>query len=107
MLVAFLIAIFAIGSPLPAQADCAKCDDCSVEAPAKNEAPCPHKGMACQVAQTCVNQMQKAPAQLSIHPVANAGEVGFSLSASVALKSAYHTPETAPPRLIPRTDCAA
>jgi hypothetical protein len=98
MLVALLIAIFAIGSPLPAQADCAKCDDCSVEAPAKNEAPCPHKGMACQVAQTCVGQMQKAPAQLGLHPMADAGKASFNLYSSVAIKSAYITPETAPPR---------
>ena len=98
MLVALLIAIFAVGSALPADADCAKCDDCSVGAPASNETPCPHKGTACQISQTCVNQMQKAPVQVGIHPVVDAGEAAFSLSPFVAIKSAYLTPETAPPR---------
>ena len=99
MLVAMLLAIFAIGSPLPAAADCATCDDCSVGAPTKNETPCPHKGMACQISQLCVSQMQKVPAHLGIYPVADAREAAFSLSSFVAIKSTYHTPETAPPRL--------
>lgn len=97
ILVVLLIAVFASGSLLPAQADCAKCEDCSVEAPAKNEAPCPQKGLACQMVQTCVSQ--KVPSQLGIHPLVEVGEATFGLRSAMAIKSAYLTPETAPPRL--------
>ena len=44
ILAVLLIAIFAVGSPSPAKADCMKCHDCQSEAPAKNDAPCPEKG---------------------------------------------------------------
>jgi len=54
--------------------------------------------MACQVAQTCVGQMQKAPAQLGIHAAVEASKGIFSSNPSVAIKSAYLTPEIAPPR---------
>lgn len=99
MLVAVLIAIFAIGLPLPGQADCLKCDNCSADARGKSEAPCQHKGMACQIAQTCANQMQKAQAQLAIHPIAETVKATFSLISTIAIRSTYLTPETAPPRL--------
>jgi hypothetical protein len=98
ILAALLIAIFAIGSPQPAKADCTKCDDCSTEAPAKSDVPCPEKALVCQVAQTCASQVQKAPAQLNIDALADSGEVAFGFSASIAIKSTYLTPETAPPR---------
>jgi hypothetical protein len=98
VLVALLIAVFAIGSPRPGQADCAKCETCSVEIPAGNEAPCPQKGLACQIAQTCVSQVQKAPAQIAIHTPAEAPAVAFGRQLAAAEKSASLTPETAPPR---------
>lgn len=97
-LAALLIAIFAIGSPLPAKADCEKCHDCSTEAPAKSDAPCPEKGLACQIAPACASQAHKAQAQIDAADLHDAGKVTFSLSSSMAIKSAYLTPETAPPR---------
>src|SRR5262245_51294808 len=97
ILAVLLIAIFAIGSPPPAKADCAKCHDCSTEAPAKNDVPCPEKGLICQVAQACASQAQKAPAQIDIGDL-DAGKAAFGASSSSAIKSAYLTPETAPPR---------
>ena len=94
---ALLIAIFAIGSPQPAKADCAKCHDCSTEAPA-NDAPCPEKGLVCQVAQTCASQIQKAPAQINVDEIADTGKASFRFGASIAIKSTDLAPETAPPR---------
>lgn len=99
VLAVLLIAIFALGSPPPAKADCAKCHDCSTGTPAKSDVPCPEKGLICQVAQTCASQVQKkAPAQLNLDALADAGEAGFGFGASIAIKSTYLTPETAPPR---------
>lgn len=98
ILAVLLIAIFAIGSPQPAKADCEKCHDCSTEAPAKSDAPCPEKGLACQIAQACASQAQKAPAKIDVADLHDVGKVTFSLSSSIAIKSAYLTPETAPPR---------
>lgn len=98
-LVALLIAAFAIGAPLPAQADCAQCDDCSTKAPAKNKAPCSEKGLTCQIATSCVSQLQKVPAQIPVQPADDGRLVAFGYASSVAMKSAFITPETAPPRL--------
>ena len=98
ILAVLLIAIFAIGSPPPAKADCAKCHDCSTETPAKNNVPCPEKGLFCQVAQACTSQAQKAPAQINIDDLDDASKAAFSMNSSIAIKSAYLTPETAPPR---------
>ena len=98
ILAALLIAIFALGSPPPAKADCTKCDDCSTEAPAKSDVPCPQKALVCQVAQTCASQVQKAPPQLNFDALVDAGKADFGLGVSIAVKSTYLTPETAPPR---------
>ena len=98
MLVALLIAIFAIGSPLPAQADCAKCDDCSVQEPAKNEAPCQQKGLACQIAQTCATQLQKMPVHAVTVGTLSSGEAIFGEADDIAVKLALLKPETSPPR---------
>ena len=74
-----------------------KCHDCSSEAPAKNDGPCPDKGLVCQVTQTCAAQLQKAPAfpadELSV-----AGKAVYGFGSLIAIKSVYLTPETAPPR---------
>jgi hypothetical protein len=98
ILAALLIAIFAVGSQPPAKADCMKCHDCSTEAPAKNDVPCPEKGLVCQVAQTCASQVQKAPAPINSVDVATTGSATFGYGVAIAIKSAYLTPETAPPR---------
>lgn len=98
ILAVLLIAIFAVGSPLPAKADCVQCHDCSTEAPAKNNVPCPEKGLVCQVAQTCASQVQKALGQINIHDPSDDGGPRFGFAASISIKSTYLTPETAPPR---------
>jgi hypothetical protein len=94
-----LIAVFAVGAPLPVLADCAKCDDCSIAAPAGSDAPCPHKGVACQMIQNCASQVQKVPAQLTVHAAREAAKVTFSQASGAAIKLAQITPEVAPPRL--------
>jgi hypothetical protein len=99
VLVVLLIAVFAIGEPVPAKADCRTCDGCTTEAPVKNDAPCQEKALVCQVSQGCAGQTQKAPAQLDIGDSDDAREAAFGSSGSIAVKSAYLTPETAPPRL--------
>lgn len=99
VVVALLIAVFAIGTPLPAQAGCVECQDCTTEAPAKNDAPCPEKGLACQIASSCASQVQKAPAHIVSQAAVDFGSVAFGYGSSIALKSAFITPETAPPRL--------
>jgi hypothetical protein len=98
ILAVLLTAVFAIGAPQPATADCVKCHDCSTEAPAKNDVPCPEKGLVCQVAQTCASQAQKVPAPINSVDVATTGSATFGYGISIAIKSAYLTPETAPPR---------
>jgi hypothetical protein len=98
VLAVLLIAIFAIGSPPPANADCETCQDCSTEAPAKNNAPCPEKGLACQVAPACASQVQKAPVQINFHDLSAASRAAFGSNSSTTIKSAYLAPETAPPR---------
>lgn len=98
ILAVLLVAIFAIGSPLPAKADCAKCHDCSTEVPAKNEAPCPEKAIVCQVATTCANQIQKMPVPAVIAGEMPSGTATFGGNAAIAIKLAFIKPETSPPR---------
>lgn len=98
LLVALLIAIFAIGAPQPAKADCAKCQDCSTQAPAKNEAPCPEKAIVCQVAATCASQVQKMPAPAVTAGEMSSGKAIFDSHAAIAIKLAFIKPETSPPR---------
>ena len=98
LLVALLIAIFAIGAPPPAKADCAKCHDCTTQAPAKNEAPCPEKAIVCQVAATCANQIQKMPVPAVITGDMPPGKAIFDSNSAIAIKLAFIKPETSPPR---------
>ena len=99
VVVALLIAVFAIGAPLPAQADCVECQDCTTEAPAKNNTPCPEKGLACQIASSCASQIQKAPAHIVSQAAVDISSIAFGYESSIALNSAFITPETAPPCL--------
>jgi len=99
LLVALLIAIFAIGAPPPAQAECAKCvDDCNTEAPAKNQTPCPEKGLVCQIATSCASQIQKMPAHAVIASHLSSGKAIFGDVDDIAVKLAFVKPETSPPR---------
>jgi hypothetical protein len=99
LLAILLIAALSLGAPLPAQADCAECQDCTTEAPARNDVPCPEKGLACQIASSCASQVQKLPAQIAIQPIDDASAAAFDRVPTIATKSAFITPETAPPRL--------
>jgi hypothetical protein len=99
ILIGLLIAVFAIAEPVPAKADCRVCDGCPVEAPAKNDVPCQQKALACQVAQTCAGQTQKAPAQTTVDDRDDARTAAFGVGPTIVIKLAYLTPETAPPRL--------
>jgi hypothetical protein len=99
LLVALLIAVFAIGAPPPAQAECAKCVDCSAEAPAKKEAPCPEKGLVCQIATSCASQAQKMPAHAVIASDLSSGKAVFGGVDDIAVKLAFVKPETSPPRV--------
>jgi hypothetical protein len=98
VLVALLIAAFALGAPLPAEAGCAACVDCATAEPAKNPTPCPEKGLVCQVAPTCATQLQKMPAQAVnlIDPAS--GKAAFGEAGAIAIKLAFVKPETSPPR---------
>lgn len=98
LLVALLIAVFAIGAPPPAQAECAECVDCSTQAPAKNETPCPEKGLACQIATSCASQVQKMPAHAVVAVDLSLGRAVFGSVDNIAVKLAFLKPETSPPR---------
>jgi hypothetical protein len=98
LLVALLIAVFAMGAPPPAQAECAKCVDCSTQAPAKNETPCPEKGLACQIATSCASQVQKMPAHAVVAADLSLGRAVFGSVDNIAVKLAFLKPETSPPR---------
>jgi hypothetical protein len=97
VVIGLLIAVFAIGAPPPAKADCAKCHDCSTEAPAKNETPCPEKGLACQIATNCASQIQKMPANV-VSVDLSSGKAVFGDVDDIAIKLAFVKPETSPPR---------
>lgn len=99
LLIALLIAVFAIGAPIPVQASCAQCDDCTIEAPANSKAPCGERGLACTPGLNCATQLQKMPSQTGIGPTSDVAKVAFGWSAHDAINSAFVTPETAPPRL--------
>ncbi len=98
LLVALLIAVFAIGAPPSAQAECAECVDCGTQAPAKNETPCPEKGVACQIATSCASQVQKMPAHALIAADLSSGRAVFGNADDIAIKLAFLKPETSPPR---------
>ena len=98
LLAALLIAAFAIGAPPPAEAECAKCVDCTADAPAKNQAPCAEKGLACQIATSCASQVQKMPAHGVIASDVTSGKAVFGGAGAIAIKLAIVKPETSPPR---------
>ena len=98
LLVALLIAIFAIGAPPPAEAECAKCVDCGTQVPTKKEAPCPEKAIVCQVATACANQIQKMPVPAAMTDDMASGKTIFESTADIAVKLAFIKPETSPPR---------
>lgn len=99
LLTALLIVIFAIGAPIPAEADCIECNDCTVEAPATDEGPCSNQELGCVVAQKCAGQLQQLPVPTGITATGDIAGAAFGLSSNGAMSFAVVTPETAPPRL--------
>jgi len=99
LLIAFLIAAFAIGAPIPVQADCAQCGDCTSEAPQQGQTPCQDQSVVCNLGQSCTGQVQKMPSHTDISLNNDVAGVAFGRAAHDALGSAVITPETAPPRL--------
>lgn len=98
LLAALLIAIFAIGAPPPAQAECAKCVDCSTQMPAKSEAPCPDRAIVCQVANSCASQIQKMSTLAVLADDMSFRKAIFANGADIAIKLVFTKPETSPPR---------
>lgn len=97
LLVVLLIAALSFGAPLPAQADCDHCLDCSSEAPVEDSG-CRQQGLACQLTQSCSGQMQTLSAPAGA--LFDGGIDGPSFAPrAAALKTALIAPETAPPRL--------
>ncbi|HEX6118566.1 MAG TPA: hypothetical protein VFZ03_03885 [Dongiaceae bacterium] len=98
VLMSLLIAIFALGAPSAAQADCARCSDCSAR-PTNNEVPYSHKSLACQITLNCTGQIQKMPVQTATTGEQSSVEAAFGELADAAVKLALIKPETSPPRL--------
>jgi hypothetical protein len=99
LLIAILIAAFAIGAPLPAQAGCAQCGDCTTEAPLQDQTSCNDQGLVCNLGQSCSGQAQKMPASADVGPDTDVAGIAFGPAARDALASTVIVPETAPPRL--------
>jgi hypothetical protein len=96
VLVALLIAIFAIGAPIPAKAaDCSGSGDCNV---GMNQGSCDLKGEPCKFAQNCAGQVLKMPAQAWFRVALGDSKVAFAIPANDDLSSASITPEISPPR---------
>jgi hypothetical protein len=98
VLVALLIAIFAIGAPIPAKADCSSSGDCSEAAAGMADGSCDLKGEPCKVAQNCAAQILKMPAQTSIRLATNISKVAFAFPSNEDVCSTSVTPEISPPR---------
>lgn len=98
-LVALLIAVFAIGAPIPAKADCHGSGECNIAAAGKADGSCDLKGEPCKVAQNCAAQVLKMPAQESFGIGSGMSKVAFASLSNDDVASASITPETSPPRI--------
>lgn len=97
--VALLIALLAIGGPIPAKADCAAQGVCKTDADDMTGGACGGKGEPCKVAQNCAVQLLKMPTQATTGIAAYSSEVAFAALTDETLASEFVTPETAPPRV--------
>jgi hypothetical protein len=98
VLVALLIAVFAIGAPIPAKAAECSGSGCNVAGDAMTEGSCDLKGEPCKVAQNCAGQVLKMPAQAWFRVASAISKVAFAIPSSDDLSSASVTPEISPPR---------
>lgn len=99
LVIALLIAFFAIGVSLPAFAFCETCQECTAAAPTDEQAPCPHQGLACAIAQTCGSQLPKVPAHEAIDITIDPTSVTYGPPVLAAITSTFIVPEPSPPRL--------
>jgi hypothetical protein len=98
VLVALLIAIFAIGTPIPAKTDCAGSGACNVAGDGMANGSCDLKGEPCKIAQNCAGQVLKMPGQASFRGASGASKFVFAIPSDDDLSSASITPEISPPR---------
>ena len=98
VLAALLIVMLAIGAVIPAKADCLGADGCKSAAAGMADGSCGLKGEPCKVAQNCAAQIAKMPVQASIRLFLDPSKIAFAALANDDIRSAFVTPETAPPR---------
>lgn len=98
VLIAVLIAIFAIGTPIAAKAACSGSSECYVTGADAANGSCDQKGQPCKVVQNCAGQVLKMPAQASYRIASDASRVAFAIPSTDDLSSVFVTPETSPPR---------
>jgi hypothetical protein len=97
ILVVVLIAVFAIGAPIPAKASCLGTSDCSMAG--RSDGSCDQKSGPCKVAQNCASLLQKMPVHASHRLVPDASQVQYGLVANDKIVSEFVPPETTPPRI--------
>ena len=98
LLAVLLIAVWAIGLPFPAKADCLGIGGCKGAASSTMDSSCSQKGEPCKFVQNCAGQIQKLPSQTAIAPAVIVLKAVFATPSDDAVPSAHVTPETAPPR---------
>ncbi|HET6159935.1 MAG TPA: hypothetical protein VFE34_16440 [Dongiaceae bacterium] len=98
LLAVLLIAVWAIGLPAPAKADCLAADGCKGVAAGMADGSCGQKGEACKFAQSCAAQIQKLPSEAAVAPAVVVLKAAFAAPSDDDVPSAFITPETAPPR---------
>ena len=97
LLAVLLIAVWAIGMPIPAKADCQDVSGCK-GATSSMDGSCGQKGEPCKIAQNCAGQIQKLPSQVTTAPLWVPLKATFAAPSDDDVRSAFVTPETAPPR---------
>ena len=98
LLVVLLIAAFAVGTPIPAQASCQDSSDCNLVKAGLADGSCDQKGEPCKIAQNCASPLQKMPAFSAIRVLPDVAQTQYGPLSSDAIASAFVLPETAPPR---------
>lgn len=98
VLIVLLIAIFAIGTPIPAKASDCFGGDRNVAGDGMTGGSCDLKGEPCEAAQICAGQVLKMPAQAWFRAASATSKIAFAIPPNDDLSSASITPEISPPR---------
>lgn len=98
VLIAVLIAIFTIGTPIAAKAACSGGSECYVTGADTAKGSCDQKGQPCKVAQNCAGQVLKMPAQVSYRVASDISKLAFTILSNDDPSSVFVKPETSPPR---------